>query len=690
MRLGSRLQGLGAHDIKSQSTLLGIISRLNTNRVGDYKIQLVMGSLLQILNEWEIQLLVLVSFILQVFLFFTGNVRRHSTDMLLRGTIWLAYLGADVVAIYALGFLSRHEDATTKNIALGETHPLAFLWSPFLLIHLGGQDTITAFALEDNSLWLRHLLNLVVQVSLALYVFWKSTSWPHNVQVLVPGIFLFIAGIIKYGERTISLMYGNLNNSKKSKLKSEPKPPNMYEDAGYKGIVSLALNCAPAVRALLARHMVFEMSAAHLDTLRNINDVQYKAKVVDVELGIMYNDLYTKAALLRTRSGIVTRCISQVSIVVALVGFAVSNKKVYSEIDIAITYTLFIGCFLLEVCAMITMFIASPWTWAWLEARGYRRLARISWSAFSSNIIGWPITKPLWSNPVTLAQRLISIIRKKARAVGTADQLVKLPFWVSKMVDTKYEAVDDKIKEAIVEQIVAFHNDPFTNPARHYQHLVPFLKRLYESEYYDFTRLISELHIFTEVYISEALAPSNGPRISSEAIALADACRKLSNYMLYLVAAHPAAGSILQVTGGSPDITLDKMQHLISCEESSSKEANLRAASDTLNRVYEAPSAKLSSTQQRVEILKDLRAVWVRILMYAAGRSRPEVHAALLARGGELLTFVWILMAHYHMGNSTSRPFEFTQPSARFTAGGMIRSTSPFYAFDLATTHGYL
>ncbi|RLM66729.1 hypothetical protein C2845_PM16G03990 [Panicum miliaceum] len=453
--------------------------------------------------------------------------------MLLRGTIWLAYLGADVVAIYALGLLSRHEDATTKNIALGETRPLAFLWAPFLLIHLGGQDIITAFALEDNSLWLRHLLNLAVQVSLALYVFWKSTSWPHNVQVLVPGIFLFIAGIIKYGERTISLMYGNLNNSKKSKLKSEPKPPNMSEDAGYKGLVSLALNCAPAVRALLARHLVFEMSAAHLDTLRNINDVQYKTKVVDVELGIMYTDLYTKAALLRTRRGIVTRCISQLSIVVAL--------------------------------------------------------------------------------------------------------------------------------------------------------------GLYESEYCDFTRLISELHIFTEVYISEALAPSNGPRISSEAIALADACRKLSNYMLYLVAAHPAAGSILQVTGGSPDITLDKMQRLISCEESSSKEANLRAASDTLNRVYEAPSAKLSSTQQRVEILKDLRAVWVRILMYAAGRSRPEVHAALLARGGELLTFVWILMAHYHMGNSTSRLFEFTQPSARFTAGGMIRSSEPFYAFDLAArgTHGY-
>jgi hypothetical protein len=48
--------------------------------------------------------------------------------------------------------------------------------------------------MEDNNLWLRHLLNLVLQVVLSLYVFWKSIR-RHSVELLVSGIFVFIAGL---------------------------------------------------------------------------------------------------------------------------------------------------------------------------------------------------------------------------------------------------------------------------------------------------------------------------------------------------------------------------------------------------------------------------------------------------------------------------------------------------------------
>lgn len=88
-----------------------------------YEIKLTMESLLQLFNEWEIHLLVLFSFMLQIFLLFTGSLRQCSTNMLLRGSIWIAYLGADLVAVYALGFLSRHEEATTeKGTFRGTTH----------------------------------------------------------------------------------------------------------------------------------------------------------------------------------------------------------------------------------------------------------------------------------------------------------------------------------------------------------------------------------------------------------------------------------------------------------------------------------------------------------------------------------------------------------------------------------------
>lgn len=137
---------------------------------------------------------------------------------------------------------------------LGETHPLAFLWAPFHLIHLGGQDTITAFSMEDNNLWLRHLLNLVVQVTLAMYVFWKSTSWHKNVQLLVPGVFLFTAGIIKYGERTVALMYGKLNNGMTSNIKiSKERISELTEHDVYQELVCSVLNMQKVTNTLFGR-----------------------------------------------------------------------------------------------------------------------------------------------------------------------------------------------------------------------------------------------------------------------------------------------------------------------------------------------------------------------------------------------------------------------------------------------------
>ncbi|KAJ0866292.1 hypothetical protein HanRHA438_Chr12g0550101 [Helianthus annuus] len=87
----------------------------------------------------------------------------------------------------------------------GDLQLMAF-WAPFLLLHLGGPDTITAYALADNELWLRHLLGLVVQTAAAIYITllaWESTLIPF---LTIP---MLLCGIIKYGERTWVLMSAN-------------------------------------------------------------------------------------------------------------------------------------------------------------------------------------------------------------------------------------------------------------------------------------------------------------------------------------------------------------------------------------------------------------------------------------------------------------------------------------------------
>lgn len=375
-----------------------------------------MESFGQLINEWEIQSLVLLSFVLQVFLFFTGSLRRCSRNAVLRVTIWVAYLGADVVAIYALGSLSRQKDANMDdndddddNGSLRRNHPLAFLWAPFLLIHLGGQDTITAFSLEDNKLWLRHMLNMLAQVSLALYVFWKSGIWRHSVWLLLVAIFLFIPGIIKYAERTLALMYGNVDNAFVREPSSRSRwwiPSKDAEDDGYEGYICFALRWAPGTKDMFAGRTIGWAGEGNYKKLTHYRlDPNQFFKLFDVEFCIMYSDLYTKTRLLRTTTGVVLRFISLVSTIVALVLFTVSSSSSKAGgyggtvvADIVITYTLLYGGFLLEVCAAVTTLVASPWTWAWLEAKQHHSLARVSRSLLSYGSFGLQETRPLWSN----------------------------------------------------------------------------------------------------------------------------------------------------------------------------------------------------------------------------------------------------------------------------------------------------
>lgn len=124
-----------------------------------------MAGMVALWNEWEIRVLVLSSLALQVFLLFSAVIRKRNVSAVLGLLLWLAYLLADSIAIYALGYLSQTRVPRGVDVrSFRNTHRIQAFWAPFLLLHLGGQDTITAFSIEDNELWKRHLLSLLSQV----------------------------------------------------------------------------------------------------------------------------------------------------------------------------------------------------------------------------------------------------------------------------------------------------------------------------------------------------------------------------------------------------------------------------------------------------------------------------------------------------------------------------------------------
>jgi hypothetical protein len=51
------------------------------------------GVVLQLWNEWAVQVLVLLSFSLQVFLFIFGGTRSRNSSTVLRVLLWLDRLG---------------------------------------------------------------------------------------------------------------------------------------------------------------------------------------------------------------------------------------------------------------------------------------------------------------------------------------------------------------------------------------------------------------------------------------------------------------------------------------------------------------------------------------------------------------------------------------------------------------------
>ncbi|XP_034607030.1 uncharacterized protein [Setaria viridis] len=580
-----------------------------------------MESFVKLFNEFEIQLLVLLSFTLQLFLFFAGNLRRRSSNRLLRLSLWAAYLGADLAAVYALGYLSRHQ----------QTQQLVFFWAPFLLIHLGGQDTITAFALEDNNLWLRHLLNLVTQVTLALYVFSKSIG-RHNTELLISGTFAFVAGMIKYGERTWSLKFGSITSLESSAAHRYRKELPEGTASDVAPFVGAALESMPYVLKVFSNRIVLADRRHKLEN--TVDDLDQMIRMVMLQLGMMYDDLYTKALVLRTRRGVILRCISEASVIVAFALFHVSEKGRYSKADIAITYSLFVGCFFLDVCSMFIPMM-SPRTWAWLKAHKCHALARLSLFVFYSDI-GYPKMKLRWPNsigqynlyrrwstdrdlqPRTCTQHIMILLRKLFVDLFRVEQ--KKLFWLSKILDTEFTDVDIMIVEGVAKELTLLSSERRHND-KEWTHMAALLSWMQGNFLLDFGTGIITMHYVTETYLRKYASHSDMKAHAG----LMEVCRKLSGYMMYLLVTHP---SILPLNN-SAELALDRFKNAHSMDLEIGQ-----------------------SLDPSKETLEELACMWTRLLLYSAGKSHPGMHAAQLSGGGELITFAWLFMAHYGLGDS--------------------------------------
>ncbi|XP_034680006.1 uncharacterized protein LOC117910058 [Vitis riparia] len=348
--------------------------------------QIFPESVRKLWNEWELRFMVLLSLFLQIVLIIFSNQRKYRVTPWIRILIWSAYLSADWVATVSLGTLSNSQGDSEGKL-LDPNYTLMAFWAPFLLLHLGGPDTITAYSLEDNELWLRHLLGLVVQVGVAFYVFLRSWAGTPLTFLSIP---MFVAGIIKYGERTCVLRSASKNHFKDSSL---PSPGPDYLDLVRRyglqkgkmeavtirnkniGEKPLQSTVGDEITILGGKYIdkayvLFENQFRHLyaDLILSLDDQNTSErfikelsfedafKVVEMELSFMYDVLYTKAIVVYSLLGILLRIASFLSTISTLAAFCFFiDRHEFSNIDINITYLLLFGAIFLEVYALIKL-----------------------------------------------------------------------------------------------------------------------------------------------------------------------------------------------------------------------------------------------------------------------------------------------------------------------------------------------
>ncbi|EEC85065.1 hypothetical protein OsI_32403 [Oryza sativa Indica Group] len=195
-------------------------------------------------EEWQLRILVMLSLAVQWILLLAAPLRRYTIPQWCRKCIWLAYVGSDALAIYALATLfNRHAKASSGG-NVKQADVLEILWAPVLLIHLGGQRELTAYNIEDNELWLRHAVTLVSQVAVALYAFYKS--WPNSTdpRLLASAILLFVVGVFSFSEKPWAFRRARINRlaAVSALIRGTKKPPNkltcccneLDEDQEYK------------------------------------------------------------------------------------------------------------------------------------------------------------------------------------------------------------------------------------------------------------------------------------------------------------------------------------------------------------------------------------------------------------------------------------------------------------------------
>ncbi|KAF8041498.1 hypothetical protein BT93_A0180 [Corymbia citriodora subsp. variegata] len=691
------------------------------------------GFISDLWNKWNIRGFVVLSLSLQVFLILFAPFRKKTADHRIIFLLWLAYLMADSVATFAVGLISHNQGNSNTHVVEVDRALQAF-WASFLLLHLGGPDTITAFSLEDSSLWKRHLLSLIFQVSAAIYVFVRI--FPRDKSLVIPTILVFLAGVIKIAERTLALYLSSLPSLRESMLSDNEqrmganssqllKELNVAGDR-YKSsdeekeeakldesiVVKHAYSFFQIFKIFIA-NLIYtkqqrEMSMDYFNTVSAI----YALRVISVELNFIYKVLHTKALTIRHKWSYFFRIIAFTSIVVALGLFNHLKKYQLPELDIL----LFEGIIIDGIALFKLVF--SDWTIARMKetttgscklyaflhklvsTTDYLRKPQYATCEVEPNtnvtyeVLDTPLIFRRWSESISACNLFSEALMESPRKICKCNQpwgivilnyICSFPFrMVSKIIscflqagetiakccgrgsmiaNVKYvsknllmkklwififDGVKRKFNESGNPETLSWlvkSNKSF--PGRMPSDSDNILEHIGKANIHNF---ILMCHIATEIWYNKDKSKDRNDKREFSKI--------LSDYMLYLLLNQANLMSDVVMVGIAQMVSAETMRELRQSIGDGTKDLN-----GICEKLYPSASAEPSPANpsksplnegllmaRRLEVHEDkwksLSDSWVELLLCAAVNIKGDAHVQVLSKGGELVTFVWLLMAH--------------------------------------------
>ncbi|PIN23645.1 hypothetical protein CDL12_03636 [Handroanthus impetiginosus] len=669
-------------------------------------------------DEWNIRCAVLISLLFQVVLIFSANSRKRTGGRLMTALIWSVYLLADWIAAFAVGLISsgQSNDCPEKVAVRKE---LAAFWAPFLLLHLGGPDVITAFSLEDNELWIRHLLGLMIQLLAVAYVF--TQSLPN--EFWIPTLLMFLAGSYKYAERTCALYKACLGNFKRSLLPKPDAGPNyakLMEEYSAIEASQVPVNIeivnepekdsagttvapSPNDHMIVVSESEVELSdreivtkgyeffntfkglvVDHMFSFHERNEsrkffFQRTAsdafKVMEVELNFIYDALFTKMAVVHCKTGYLFRFLCAVLIVLCFQQFV--SHHLHTDItlfDKIVTYILLGGAVCLEFVAFFNL-VLSDWA-----------IVSTTWIA--------DLTRPCfckgyrWSNTMSQHSFISFCLKERSKWVDKIADFCGIKETLDEFRYKGSAVFEDDLKEFIFKELKAKAEKAKTtkdakeiyssrgdgvlwNYPSHYPH--PSISSSISDEV-EYDESLMLWHIATELlYSTSSNIDQNGKF-----------CKILSDYMLYLLVMRPmfmsAVAGIAQIR--FQDTREEAKKFFQRWESELTPSAAEERHKQACKKLLEVKTTVVKADQKKTVIKPNevkgdrsksvlfdacilandleqlgeskkwevMSKVWVELLCYAASHCRPNAHAQQLSKGGELITFVWLLMAHFGLG----------------------------------------